>query len=38
VVDSHNPKNKGNLNEETAALSELDSLSQKFINNYKVDQ
>lgn len=37
VVDSRNPKYKGGFNEE-AALSEFNSLSQKFINNYKVDK
>ncbi|WP_139325627.1 hypothetical protein [Paenibacillus sp. FSL R5-0490] len=37
VVDSRNPKYKGSFNEE-AALSEFNSLSQKFINNYKVDK
>lgn len=37
VVDSRNPKYKGSFNEESA-LSEFNSLSQKFINNYKVDQ
>ncbi|MGN7175632.1 hypothetical protein [Cytobacillus sp. SAFR-174] len=37
VVDSRNSKYKDSFNEE-AALSEFNSLSQKFINNYKVDK
>ncbi|MGM1009858.1 MAG: hypothetical protein ACQEW2_23020, partial [Bacillota bacterium] len=36
VADSRNPKYKGSFNEESA-VSEFNSLSQKFINNYKVD-
>ncbi|WP_264739713.1 hypothetical protein [Cytobacillus firmus] len=37
VADSRNSKYNGSFNEE-AALSEFNSLSQKFINNYKVDK
>ncbi|MGA5690610.1 hypothetical protein [Cytobacillus pseudoceanisediminis] len=37
VVDSRNPKYKGSFNEESA-VSVFNSLSQKFINNYKVDK
>ncbi|MBN8201442.1 membrane lipoprotein lipid attachment site-containing protein [Bacillus sp. NTK034] len=37
VVDSRNSKYKDSFNEE-AALGEFNSLSQKFVNNYKVDK